>query len=66
MPLVRDKVEAFKIVKITNLARTTFVLNLHLCFCKIQGTNEHTLNEIMNFEILWNQFFLGKDYDELN
>jgi hypothetical protein len=30
---------------------------LHLCFCKIQGTNEHTLNETMNFEILWNHFF---------
>jgi hypothetical protein len=66
MPIVTDKVKASKIVKITNLARNTFVLILHLCFCKIQGIDEHTLNEIMNFEILWNQFFFGKDYDELN
>jgi hypothetical protein len=57
MPLVRDKVEASKIVKITNLARTIFVPILHLCFCKIQGIDEHTLNEIMNSEILWNPFF---------
>ncbi len=66
MPLVRNKVEAFKIVKITNLARTTFVLILHLCFCKIQGTDKHTLNEIMNSEILWNHFFFLKNNDELN
>jgi hypothetical protein len=60
MPFVINKIEASKIVKIMNLARTTFVLILHLCFCKIQGTNEHTLNENLNFEILWSLFFWKK------